>query len=368
MTHLSVRSSPLPRARATLRDVALAAGVSKTVASRALAGYADVAPATRERILRMAGDLGYRASARAQALSAGKGALARCAVVSLGMTSAEFGRSFYGPVLTGIAAQASSQGMDVHLVTIPSDSADLADALGKLVAEDRADGFILLTFIPLAPNHVRPLDAAGTPYVLINRHFDEQPINCVTPDWAAAMEEAVEYLVALGHRRLAALLEDTSTSAVRDRARGWREGAARHAIATEDAPILYFGGGGWNGGYDLTNRLLTAGPAVRGVRPTGLVCFDDYCAHGVLAAARDLGVAVPEELSVLSFDDVIAAYTMPPLCSFDPHLHELGVAAATLLAAVLHGDQPEPRRVLVKPNLRRRESCGPAPESMSRDG
>lgn len=352
--------SPAQRRRATLLDVARAAGVSKTVASRALAGYADVAPATRTRIEAQAQTLGYHASALARALARGRDAPARCAVVNLGMTPAQFGRSLYGATLAGIAAQASLSGVDVHLVTVPAEEMGTPEPLGRLVAEDRADGFIVLTFHPLTPAYVQPFDAARLPYVLINRHFDAQPANCATLDWADAMDRAVQHLTRLGHVRLALLLPDSTTSAVRDREQGWRRGLAGCALRASDAPILRYAEAGQEGGFALTQSLLQQGMPGSGDRPTGLVCFDDYCAQGVLTAARGAGVAVPEHLSVIGCDGVIAPYTCPPLCSFDARPHDLGVAAAELLVATLHG-KAGPRRELLPLALQCRASCGPAP-------
>lgn len=360
---MSLPSTAQRRQRVTLLDVAHAAGVSKTVASRALAGYADVAPATRSRIEEQARALGYRASALARALARGRDAPARCAVVNLGMTPAQFGRSLYGATLAGIAAQASLSGVDVHLVTVPAEEMATPEPLGRLVAEDCADGFIVLTFHPLTPAHVQPLDAAQLPYVLINRHFDAQPTNCVTLDWADAMARAVLHLTRLGHVRLALLLPDSPTSAVLDRELGWRNGMGGCALRSIDAPILRYTEAGQQGGFALAKALLQRGLPGSGDLPTGLVCFDDYCAQGVLMAARGAGIAVPERLSVIGCDGVIAPYTYPSLCSFDARPHELGVAAAKLLVATLHGETT-PRRDLLPLALQCRASCGPAPGSL----
>jgi LacI family transcriptional regulator len=342
--------------------VAQAAGVSKTVASRALAGYNDVAEATRDRVTMTARDLGYRASTRARALAAGKDAPARCGVAVLGMTSREFGQSFYGPVLTGIAAQAAVEGMDVHLVSVPGRPEDCREMLAHLVAEDRADGFILLTFFPLTPEDIRPLADAAMPFVLANRHLGNHPAYCVTPDWAGATQRAVERLTALGHRRLGLLLPDSSVSTVRDHEQGWCAAVAQYPV--ERAPVMHYREPDGAGGYHLALTTLREGLSAEGAALTALVCFNDYCAHGVLQAARELGVRVPDRLSLVSFDDVIAAYTTPPLCSFDPNLHEVGAAAVTLLRRALNGETPGPGRLTLPLPLRWRESCAPAPSTL----
>ena len=336
--------------------------MSKTVASRALAGYDDVAQATRDRIAQTARDLGYRASARARALSAGKDAPMRCGVAGLGMTSREFGHSFYGPVLTGIAAQASVEGMDVHLVSVPGQPEDCREMLAHLVAEDRADGFILLTFFPLTPEDVRPLADAAVPFVLANRHLGDYPAYCVTPDWAGATHSAVERLTSLGHRRIGLLLPDSRVSTVRDHEQGWYAAIEQNPLSR--ATVMHYREPDGTGGYRLALTTLREGLSDEGGALTALVCFNDYCAHGVLQAARELDVRVPDRLSLLSFDDVIAAYTTPPLCSFDPNLHEVGAAAVTLLRRALRGETPSPGRLTLPLPLRWRESCGPVPSPL----
>jgi len=168
------------------------------------------------------------------------------------------------------------------------------------------------------------------PFVLANRHLGNHPAYCVTPDWAGATQRAVERLTALGHRRLGLLLPDSSVSTVRDHEQGWCAAVAQYPV--ERAPVMHYREPDGAGGYHLALTTLREGLSAEGAALTALVCFNDYCAHGVLQAARELGVRVPDRLSLVSFDDVIAAYTTPPLCSFDPNLHEVGAAAVDTIA------------------------------------
>jgi len=168
-----------------------------------------------------------------------------------------------------------------------------------------------------------------------------------------------------------------------DLGEGWREGVARCGLDPALAPILRYpveGPGDVDNrqGHLIGSRLLTEGlpgSGVSGARPTAIVAFNDFCAHGVLQAARELGVAVPEALSVIGFDDSIARFTFPRLCSYNPEFHLLGVHAAELLGTLLRGDGsgdgngdstdevgPAPtRQVTVPLRFECRESCGPAP-------
>lgn len=363
-TGQALRTEQETRQRVRLSDVARAAGVSKTVASRGLAGYPDVSPATRERVRQVARALGYRASVRARLLSAGKDAPARCAVVSLGLTSAQLGRSFFGPVLAGVMARAAQEGMDVQLVAVGDVGDGVAQALDRFVAEDRADGLILLTWLPLTPQDVEPLEQAGVPFVLANRHFDTFPghaVHCVTLDWEGATRDAVVRLAGLDHRHVAAIFPERDSSTVRDHERGWQTGVAQCGLVEAGAPILHPRLAGGLPAHEWLCHLLTAGLPETGQIPTALVCFNDWFALTVLRAAATTGVRIPEQLSVLGFDNVIGAATTPPLCSYDPHLHDLGMASAELLGAALRGEVDGPRRVTIPLDFVCRESCGPAP-------
>ncbi|MBI3973416.1 MAG: LacI family DNA-binding transcriptional regulator [Chloroflexi bacterium] len=357
-------NQPIHR-RVRLSDVARAAGVSKTVASRGLAGYPDAAPATRERVRRVARELGYRASVRARLLSAGKDAPARCAVVSLGLTTAQIGRSFFGPVLAGVMARAAQEGIDVQLIALPDTGNGIAGALDRLVAEDRADGFILVTWLPLTPEDVAPLEQSGLPFVLANRHFDAypgHPVNCVTLGWEQATCDAVVRLAALGRRTMAMVLPWRETSTARDHERGWHQGVAHTGIAAVDAPVLRMTLKPEDAAsQEWARRLLTAGLPGTSQVPTALVGFNDWYALTGLRAATAAGVPVPDQLSVIGFDNAIGPATTPPLCSYDPHPHDLGMAAAELLGAALRRELESPRRVTIPLDFVCRESCGPAP-------
>jgi LacI family transcriptional regulator len=359
--------------RTRLRDIAATVGLSSAQVSRALAGFGDVAPATRERVLRVAGELGYRPSARARALRQGTAATRRCAVVLLGTTSEAFGRSAQGgPILSGILTRAPAERLDVHLepVQLPPDGdgatgdgreRPVADALRRLVAEDRGDAFIILTPASTTRDAFIPFDEARVPYVVVNRHFDSHPVDCVTIDYAFAMRAAVEHLARLGHRRLAALLPGRDSSTVRDRERGWREGVARAGLAAADAPIVRYADRDLPSAHRVAEHLLSADLPGGGGPPTGIVCHSDTFAYPVLQAAAVAGVRVPEQLSVIGIEDAIAQFLTPPVCTFDCHLHQLGVATAALLGRALEDGQRVPRRELIQPEFVCRASCGPVP-------
>lgn len=361
------------RHRVTLHDVAVDAGLSITTVSRALAGYTDVAEATRVRVHQLAQQLGYRPSLRARNLAMGRQATLRCAVVSLDLSASLLPHSVYGPTLPGILAGAATRGMDVQLAVMGS--SDPSAELARFVAEDRADGILLVTAAPLRPDDLAALERAGLPYVLVNRHLahepDGFPVNCVTPDWTSGTRDAVRRLHRLGHRRMAAVFSRDSslTSTALDHEQGWRDAIAECGIEPVDAPIVHAPGPlSETAGQELAHRLITEGLPESGEPITAIVAYNDHVAHGVLRAARELKMSVPEEISVIGFDNSIGQYLWPALCSYDPHLYSTGEQAALLLADLLRGEPPEggePRRVMIPLDYVCRDTCAPAPRQTS---
>src|SRR5205085_6471050 len=174
-----------------------------------------------------------------------------------------------------------------------------------------------------------------------------------------------------GHRHMAILLPDLENTSVMGRSSGWQKGIERLRIDERDAPILrYHGSPGVTdqmlaGGRELTARLLREGLPSSGHIPTAIVGFNDWCALGILRTAAELGVRVPDQLSVIGFDSTrVGDGTTPPLCSYSPRFIDMGREAARLLAEALRGDVDEPRRVHIPVDFVCRGSCGPAPASL----
>lgn len=359
--------------RVTLQDVASCSGVSCAVASRALSGHRSVAPRTRERVRRVAREMGYRASAVARALvartpAARSMAPLRCAVLGLGLSADVLGSTFYGQVLAGLASHASEEYVDIHLVVVGAEVSAQVEGVRRLVAEDRADGLILMTTFPLSPADVQPLEDAGVPYVLVNRHFGERPVNCVTVAWEEAAQDTVRRLAELGHRSMALLLPTEEHTSVTGRADGWHEGVRRMGLDPRQAPVVRYPGtsrgphDALTQGQAVARRLLQEGLPDADCFPTAIVGFNDWCSLGVLRAAAEAGLRVPDQLSVIGFDNsLVATLASPPLSSYGPHFVELGQQAVGLLAGAVRGEIAQRRRVVVPVDFVSRESCGPAP-------
>ena len=339
--------------RPTSRDVARIAGVSHTAVSFVFNGRADgnLSPATQERIRQAAAQLGYRPDPVARGLRRRRTAV-------IGLVTDEIASSpFAGRLLRG--AMETAWDSD-HLVLTVDSGGDPAkeDAAVAELLDRRVDGII---YAAMSLRRVRvPEGLHRTHSVLANCLPDDDSLPAVVPAERAGGRTAARLLLGAGHRRLAVIggLDDIASV---ERTRGFRD-ALRAEGVTVPAEWIVRGGGEISTGYAGALRLFDG--VESGRRPTGVLCYNDRVAAGVLHAATRLGIDVPADLSVVGYDDQehMAAFLTPPLTSVALPHRAMGEAAARLLLdAIEAGRTPPPTvRRLACPVVSR-ESVGPAP-------
>lgn len=339
-------SSPGQRRPASIRDVAQAAGVSYQTVSRVINGSPNVREETRGRVEAAVRALGFRRNATAFALASG----VTRAVTVLTSNTVLHG---YAATLQGLeeASRSAGYALGVRVVT-PEDDLDrtvaaAADTGGGLVVigYDRL-GAAVLDRVP-AQVPCAALVEAPRPGLLPGRP-------AVWADDRAAARAATEHLLALGHDTVHYVALPASTGTRRTaspRAEGWRQ-ALGTAGVTPPPPS----GRGWDAqsGYEA-GRKLARDPAV-----TAILCGNDDLALGVLRALHHAGRKVPEDVSVIGFDDAPhSAFLTPSLTTVRMDFHGLGRAAFGLLRAQLDTDRRESTHVPDEPTLVHRESTGP---------
>lgn len=326
-----------PRVR--IYDVATAAGVSIATASKALNGTGRMGIETRERVKRIAAELGFRPNAMARGLLS-----KRSFTVGL-LTNDTYGR-FTLPVMAGISEALVDQGVSVFLCTI-EDDAELGKIHVDALLDKHVDGIIATG---KRIDRRLPVDLSGLPIPIVYA-FTDGPDTAVTlvSDDAQGSRSAVEWLVSLGRRRLAHVTGPTTFASVHERADAFR------ATAGPDARILY---GEWSEawGHEAVARLWDQGEEA----PDGIFCGNDQIARGVVDALRERGVKVPDSVSVIGFDnwELVAAATRPPLTTVDMNLKELGREAGRLVLALTEGKSVEPGVRKLPCRLVVRQSCG----------
>ncbi|MHA4816140.1 LacI family DNA-binding transcriptional regulator [Streptomyces aculeolatus] len=344
---------PAGLARPTSRDVARLAGVSHTAVSFVFNGRAEgnLSAETQERIRRAAERLGYRPNAVARGLRRRRTAV-------LGLVTDEIASSpFAGRLLRGAMEAAWDS---EHLVLTVDSGGDAAkeDAAVAELLDRRVDGII---YAAMSLRRVRvPAGLHRTPAVLANCLAEDDSLPAVVPAERAGGRAAARLLLDAGHRRIAMVggLDDIATA---ERLRGFRD-ALRGAGVTVPKEWVVRAGGEITAGRTGATRLLAGAAADR--RPTGIVCYNDRVAAGVLHAAAQLHLDVPGELSVVGYDDQehMAAYLDPPLTTVGLPHREMGEEAARLLLTAIDTGTAAPAGVrrLTCPVVSR-SSVGPAP-------
>jgi LacI family transcriptional regulator len=298
--------------RVTIAELARRSGVSTGTVSRALNGYHDVSPATRERVARLARELAYEPDGPARTLRTGRSLLV---AAYLGRCGTDVSHPFFRPVLAGLSARLRAAGYGVMDV-------EGTDDLGH-VRRGGIDGAVLMSIDPDHPL-IAVLDAAGIPCVGIDVSLPTH----VAADNRGGTELAVRHLAQLGHRRIAAT---QSTLAGRERLEGYRAGLAAERLPYDPA-LVAFGDYSAASGEAAAAQLLPAAP-------TAIVAASDLMAIGVTRALTATGRRVPEDVSVIGFDDLpVAALVRPELTTVRQDPMRIGAAAADALLARMDGD------------------------------
>lgn len=337
-----------PSGRVTLGDVAARAGVSKGTVSKALNHRSDVAEGTRRRVLEAVAELGYQAPTDP--------AVARRRAVAAVFDGLE--SPYISSVLQGVLAAATAAGTDLLLRQAPERAVRSTTTVARAwVADQQAAGVVGVVGLTLGePNALLGAAAqAGLPFVVVDPVDVRYPgiVSVGSTNWAGG-RTATEHLLGLGHRRIAWVGGPETSTASTERFHGYTAALASAGL-TPDRRLVREGQFSLEAGREHGRTLLRLADP-----PTGVVCGDDEIAVGVLAAAREVGVAVPDQLSVVGFDDTPqAAWTTPALTTVHQPLAGMGRMAVETVLAMADGAEPASRQVQLVTTLTVRESTSP---------
>ncbi|TFC52084.1 LacI family transcriptional regulator [Cryobacterium sp. TmT2-59] len=319
-----MRRPPVNREKVTIAVVAKQAGVSKGLVSFALNDRPGVAAETRARILQVATELGWKPSLRARSLSTQRS-------FALGFVIARnpdvlASDPFFTSFIAGVESILTDQGRTLVLSVVPDEAREVK-TYRSLVADGRVDGVFLSDLRHNDPR-IPLLSELGLPAVTLGRPDGDSPFPAVSVDDSPGITASVAHLVTLGHRRIAhvagnsALLHgsrrrEAFAAALRDA--GLPEG---QTVETDFSMA---------DGSDATRRLLTQDRP-----PTAIVFANDPMAIAGLGVAHELGIRVPEDLSITGYDDIdFSRYVYPPLTTVSAAPMVWGRAAATTLLALM---------------------------------
>lgn len=332
----------------TITDIARMAGVSKKTVSRVINHSGLVKPETRDRILKIVAEHDFRPDPQARAL-----ALRRSNLIAFisNQPNPQYIVSMQSGVLSAV------NGTPYQIVIWPCDrsSPTLYDEIEELVTHQKLFGVILTPSISEDDTLVGLLRKLGCPYVRIAAVSLDSPENMIeTHDYVGAAE-AARHIANLGHTRIAHIKGPDTFLSAKERLRGFRVGLAEFDLNVEERYLLT-GGYTFDSGVECGKQLIEMDEP-----PTAVFCGNDEMALGVFRAARDAGVRIPEDLSVIGYDDSpIAERIWPTLTSVRLPIKHMGRIAAQLLVSNHDRVSMEPpTAVSVMPSLAVRESTAP---------
>jgi DNA-binding LacI/PurR family transcriptional regulator len=328
--------------RVTIDRIAREAGVSLTTVSRALNDRPDIHPDTRARILAIARELGYTPSAIARSLATQR-------THTIGLAVRTHLDAWAAQILMTVENAAREAGYEVFVSTHNAE-VDREHSVLRAFHSRHVEGMILVSSV-LGEDIAMLQQSTGTPLVLISPLVQSSHRYTVQTDDFGGARSGTEYLIRLGHKRIAHIGVPEWTAPGRDRLQGYRAALKAHGIPLD--PGLELAGDAHETGGSAGVQTLLALPKP----PTAVHCFNDLTAVGVLHEARMKGVRVPEDLSVVGFDDVpLARYLDPPLTTSRQDMEALGGQAIRMLLDLIGGRETQ-APILLDTELVERLSC-----------
>lgn len=306
----------------TIRDIAELAGVSISTVSRAVNGRSDVSEETRTMVRRIAREHGYTASRDARGLSTGRTGL-------VGVTLPVIHPTYFSAIVASVAEALDEY--DMRMVLCPTQHQhDRELSLIERLMHGTTDGAILV--LPEeSGSELRTLARRGYRYVVVDpAEQPEEDIPAVSAAHSAGADQAVRHLLGLGHRRICAITGPRGRMATEERLRGYNAAMAGAGVLPGPGLVAE---SDWTveGGFAAGARLLALADP-----PTAIFAFNDQMAIGAMRAARSRGRRIPEELSIVGFDDITEAqFVTPGLTTVRQPLAEMGRMAVSLLVRLL---------------------------------
>ncbi len=334
----------MSRSRVTIRDVAKHAGVSHQTVSRVINKSERVKPETRALVEAAIEELGYRPNEIARSMARGRTCTLAC--ISPNLTDYTF-----ASIIEGAEAEVRKHGYYLVSSSAPTEE-EFSRLVEELFTSRRADGLFVIN--PYADNRHNLLPPVAPTVFVGARPRQRDRVSSVALDDVSVARQATQYLIELGHRRVAMVTGPMVEDCSQDRCSGYEEALEDNSI-TPDPRLIITGDWAATSGY-LALRELFELPSP----PTAIFAQNDRMAIGVLRAAREMRIAVPDELSVMGVDDMpLSSYFDPPLTTMRQNPLSIGRDAARLLIDTLEQRETSPKHLLLQAQLIQRQSTGP---------
>jgi DNA-binding LacI/PurR family transcriptional regulator len=327
--------------KVTSLDVARLAGVSQSAVSRVFTPGASASPHTVEKVKQAAAQLGYRPNVLARSLITGRSRI-------IGLVVAYLENYFYPEVVERLSVALQEQGYHVLVFLAAPTVGDVQNVMQEIL-DYQVDGIVLAS-VSMSSVLAEKCQSVGIPVVLFNRDQDDPRLSSVTTDNRAGGRALAELLVSLGHRRIAYIAGFEGASTQRDRELGFREG-----LAAAGRELFARGVGNFEFGMAQDAARSMFG---RAKRPDAVFVCNDHMAFAVMDVLRfELGLKIPEDVSVVGFDDVPpAAWAAYNLTTYRQCVNEMVAETVTTLLDSIEAKSTEPRRVKIDGTLVVRKS------------
>jgi LacI family transcriptional regulator len=328
----------------TIKDVAVHAKVSVTTVSHVVNGTRFVSDAARERVQQAIAALNYVPSALARSLKSSR-------THTVGMMIPNNSNPYFAEIIRGIEDTCFEAGFNVILCNSDDDPMKQSTYV-RVLSEKQVDGLIVLS----SGSDVELLDTlrtANMPLVVVDREIDDLAADLVEVNHEAGGYLATQHLLTLGHSRIACIAGPQSLSPSRQRVDGYRRALMEAGVAG-DNKLMRSADFTSAGGHAAMSSLL----AMKN-RPSAVFASNDLMAIGAICAAAAAGLVVPDDISIIGFDDIaLAAYSNPPLSTIAQPKQQTGELAASLLLQRIAEPSRELQREILQPRLCVRQSTG----------
>jgi LacI family transcriptional regulator len=335
----------------TILDVAKLAQVSKKTVSRVINNEGTVAHETRERVLMAIEKLAYSPNPWAQSLARGKSSL-------IALVFDDAASSYVMSVLNGLMASSES---DTHygisvLKCNPDDPQNIQSVI-KFASHHQADGMIITPPCDGSVELLNGLSELNFPFVLLTPHQRTDRHAWVVANDEQGSYESAQHVISLGHRRIAYIQGNPRHQASWDRLNGYLRAMREHGLPIYDGYVQQGQSWSFEAGVQCTQQILQLNPA-----PTAIVTGGDEIAAGAIQTAFSMGLRLPDDLSIVGFDDSpLARQLWPPLTTIRQPIHDIAATALHILVEGLIIDKELERHVVIPTELVVRQSTARCP-------
>ena len=338
---------PLSAQKHTLETIAKLAGVSRSTASRVINNQAGVSSDVRQRVQDVIAQTGYRPNMAARSLTNQRTGLIGLVIPRI--VQSVFTDPYFPRLIQGITQACNRNGCTLSLFLFHTEEEEM-QLYPRLLNQSMLDGVIVSSAV-IGDTFIDKLSHSNMPHLTIGRMSPDSNINFVDVDNEAGAYTAVSHLIRLGYKRIATITGPLNTSAAKQRLEGYLNAHNDKNLPVHNQLITY-GDFTEASGYHAFNNLLNH-------KPDALFVASDAMAQGVLRATAANGLKIPDDIAIVSFDDLqSASLSTPPLTTIRQPIKRIGVLAVETLLDIIENGPTPTRRLIMPTDLVIRASCG----------